>query len=87
MLVGLPPLSHPHPDEGHPLKHLTIIYNPGSGPVQLFDGPVEELVWSDSTSGVRVEGKVKGSSKGSAGLVDFISAASKHKTAVKRSEQ
>lgn len=68
------------------MKHLTIIYNPGSGPVQLFDGPVEELVWSDSANGVRVEGKLKAATRSSAGLVDFISAASKHKTAVKRSE-
>lgn len=64
------------------MKHLTITYDPGTGPVQLFDGPVEELLWTDTAAGVRVEGKTrKPAATGGAGLMDLISAASKTKAA------
>lgn len=68
------------------MKHLTVIYNPGTGPIHLFDGPVEELVWADTTGSVKVEGKTKKPVNGSAGLLELINAASKNKTAVKKQE-
>lgn len=68
------------------MKHLTIIYNPGTGPVQLYDGPIDELAWHDSPTGVRVDGKVKPATRASSGLADLLSAAAKHKSAPKNSE-
>lgn len=67
------------------MKHLTIIYNPGTGPVQLYDGPVEALVWSDTASAVRVEGQLQ-KAQANSGLLDLISAASKKKTIAKKAE-
>lgn len=68
------------------MKHLTVIYNPGTGPIQLFDGPVEELLWADSGAGIRVEGKTKKAAAGSSGLMELLSTASKAKTAAKKAE-
>ena len=63
------------------MKHLTIIYNGGSGPMQLFDGPVEELLLTDSAAGIRVEGRLKKPAGGQGGTIfDLITKASKANT-------
>ena len=62
------------------VKHLKIQYND----TVLFDGEVEEIVWSDGSAGVSVNGKLKRSkpSGGSgAGIFEKLAAASKQKTA------
>ena len=64
------------------MKHLTVIYDAGSGPTMLFDADIEELSFTDSANGCKVEGRitaVKGGSQG-AGLLDLISKASKAST-------
>ena len=64
------------------MKHLTIIYDAGSGPSMLFDADIEELLFTDSANGCKVEGRVtaaKGSGQG-AGLLDLLSKASKAST-------
>lgn len=64
------------------MKHLTIIYDAGSGPSMLFDADIEELSFTDSVNGCKVEGRltaVKATGQG-AGLLDLISKASKAST-------
>lgn len=64
------------------MKHLTIIYDPGTGPSMLFDADIEELVFTDTANGCKVEGRitaVKGVGQG-AGLLDLLSKASKAST-------
>lgn len=64
------------------VKHLTIIYDAGSGPSMLFDGDIEELVFTDTANGCKVEGRLtaaKGGGQG-AGLLDLLSKASKAST-------
>ena len=53
------------------MKHLTIVY----GDMTLFDGEVAEFTWTDTGSGVRVEGKVRGS-----GLGELLTGLSKQST-------
>lgn len=55
------------------MKVLKITYD---GRI-LFEGEVGEMTWTDSTSGVRVEGKTRPSG---GGLLDLITNASKQKT-------
>lgn len=63
------------------MKHLTIIYNPGTGPMQLYDGPVEGLVFTDTVDGITVQGKLKKPSGGQGGTIfDLITKASKAST-------
>lgn len=64
------------------MKHLTVIYNPGSGPLQLFDGQVEGLVFTDTADGIKVEGRLKKTPSGGQGgtIFDLITKASKAST-------
>lgn len=70
------------------MKHLKIVY----GEAVLWDGPVGSLEWSDSESGVKIEGRVSpkpesrmkpvsGSSSGMGlgGILEMLSKASKAK--------
>ena len=64
------------------MKHLKVEYNG----VVLFDGEVDEVVWSDGASGVNVSGKFKrperqGGGGNAASFFEKIAAASKAKTA------
>ena len=69
------------------MKHLTIIYDAGSGPSMLFDGEIAELVFTDSANGCKVEGRTTKSGGGQgAGLLDLLSKASK-KTIEKRESE
>ena len=60
------------------MKHLTVIYNDHT----LFDSEINELVWSDSDSGIKIEGRTKQrSSGGGAGsLLDMLASVSKGRT-------
>lgn len=61
------------------MKHLKIEYTTESGnTIQLFDGEVAEVVWSDSRDGVRVEGKTQSGS--GMNLLDLLTGASKSRT-------
>lgn len=61
------------------MKHLTITYNNTT----LFDGEIAELIWSDTSSGVKVEGRtaVSRGAAGGPGLLDMLTSFSKAKTA------
>lgn len=64
------------------MKHLVVTYNNHT----LFDGDIEELVWSDSPNGVKIEGRVRAKPTGGGGglgggILDMLSKASKAKTA------
>ena len=61
------------------LTHLGVVY----GDRVLFDGEVDELVWSDSPGGVKIEGRIKGKSAGGGakGLLDLVTGLSKTATA------
>lgn len=60
------------------MKRLTITYNS----LTLYDGDVDEIMWNENESGVRVEGRRKPVSAPSAGggLLDLLTNASKAKT-------
>lgn len=63
------------------MKHLTVIYNPGTGPLQLFDGQVEGLVFTDTVQGIKIEGLLKKPAGGQGGTIfDLITKASKAST-------
>lgn len=64
------------------MKHLTIIYDPGTGPSMLFDADIEELSFTDSVNGCKVEGRLTAAKAGGqgAGLLDLLSKASKAST-------
>lgn len=63
------------------VKHLTVIYDPGTGPTMLFDGEIEELAFTDSANGCKVEGRLTRKTAGQgAGLLDLLSKASKAST-------
>ena len=63
------------------MKHLTIIYDAGSGPSMLFDADIEELVFTDSANGCKVEGRLtRASGAQGAGLLDILAKASKAST-------
>lgn len=63
------------------MKHLTVIYDAGSGPSMLFDADIEELVFTDSANGCKVEGRITKTGGGQgAGLLDLLSKASKAST-------
>ena len=70
------------------MKHLTITYTTEQGEQTLFDSDIQELVWSDTPNGVKVEGRVKAAPKGGAGggLLDMLTSMSKAKTDAKREE-
>lgn len=59
------------------MKHLTITYNGTT----LFDGNIEELVFTDNDTGVKVEGRLKATraTVGGAGLLDLLTAATRNK--------
>ena len=60
------------------MKHLTITV----GDLTLFDGDVDEIVFTDSDAGVSVQGKMRraNTSGGGAALMQLLSAASKKPT-------
>ena len=60
------------------MKHLTVIYNDHT----LFDSEINELVWSDSDSGIKIEGrrKQRSSGGGAGGLLDMLASVSKSRT-------
>ena len=64
------------------MKHLKIEYTTESGStITLFDEEVIEVNWSDTSSGVRVEGKTQAAaSNGMGGLLDLLTGASKART-------
>lgn len=63
------------------MKHLTVIYNPGTGPMQLYDGQVEGLVFTDTAQGIKIEGLLKKPAGGQGGTIfDLITKASKAST-------
>lgn len=62
------------------MKHLTIIYNPGTGPMQLYDGPVEGLVFTDTADGITVQGRLKKAAQQGGTIFDLITKASKAST-------
>jgi len=61
------------------MKHLTITV----GDLTLFDGDVDEIVFTDSDAGVSIQGKLRRattSGGGGAALMQLLSAASKKPT-------
>lgn len=65
------------------MKHLKIEYTTeGGNTIVLFDSEVAEVTWSDSASGVRVEGKTQAATGGGGmgGLLDLLTGASKART-------
>lgn len=66
------------------MKHLTITYNDQT----LYDGEIAELIWSDTESGVKVEGRVRPvrGAAGGPGLLDMLTSLSKSKTAEKQAD-
>lgn len=59
--------------EGFAVKYLKIEYNG----IVLFDGDVEEVMWSESRDGVQVQGRVPGATPPAAqatgnGLLDLL---------------
>ncbi len=60
------------------MTHLGVVY----GDRVLFDGEVDELVWSDSANGVKVEGKMRKTANGGGAeqIVKMLSGMSKNKT-------
>lgn len=62
------------------MKHLKVKYTTDSGnSIVLFDGEVNEVVWSDGPNGIRVEGKTAASG-GGLNLLEMLTGASKAKT-------
>ena len=71
------------------MKHLTITYTTEQGEQTLFDSDIQELVWSDTPNGVKVEGRVKASAKpggAGGGLLDMLTNMSKASTANKANQ-
>jgi hypothetical protein len=65
------------------VKHLFVEYTTDAGnKIVLFDDEVAEVTWSDSASGVRVEGKTQAAAAGGGmgGLLDLLTGASKART-------
>ena len=61
------------------MKHLTITV----GDLTLFDGDVDEIVFTDSDSGVAVQGKMRRqSSSGSSALMQLLAGATKQTPAL-----
>lgn len=58
------------------MKHLKVEYTGTGGTVILFDGDVDEVVWSDGVTGVTVSGKVKRAGGGS-NFLEKLAAATK----------
>ncbi len=60
------------------MKHLVI----SVGDLTLFDGDVDEIVFTDSDAGVSIQGKMRRAttSNGGAALMQLLSAASKKPT-------
>ena len=65
------------------MKHLTITV----GDLTLFDGDVDEIVFTDSDAGVSIQGKMRRvtTSGGGGALMQLLSAATKQPT--KQSEE
>lgn len=55
-------------------RHLQITYQG----IELFDGDIEELVFTDNNGGVKVEGRLKSAPAGG-GLLDILTAVTKPK--------
>ena len=54
-------------------KHLTITV----GDMTLFDGDVDEIVFTDSDAGVGIQGKMRRASTGGNALMQLLSSATK----------
>jgi len=62
------------------VKHLKVEYETDAGnSIVLFDGEVNEVVWSDGPGGIRVEGK-NGNNAGMGGLLELLTGGSKART-------
>ena len=55
------------------MKHLTITV----GDMTLFDGDVDEIVFTDSDAGVGVQGKMRRASTGGNALMQLLASATK----------
>jgi hypothetical protein len=63
------------------VKHLKVEYKTDAGnSIVLFDGEVNEVVWSDGPGGIRVEGKNGTGGGGMGGLLDLLTGGSKART-------
>ena len=63
------------------MKHLKIIYTTEQGDQTLFDSEIQELVWSDTANGVKVEGRTRpGKPANAGGFLEMLSGLSKAKT-------
>ena len=59
------------------MKRLTITYDGNT----LYDNDVDEIVWTDRTDGVSVQGTLKGqSSSGGRGLLEMLAQRSRAST-------
>lgn len=61
-------------------RKLSITYTVGGAQIQLFNGDIDELVWTDTPGGVKVEAKMKRAGGPGSNLFDAISKASKAST-------
>ena len=59
-----------------PRRLLTVIWDGTT----IFDGDVEELVFTDNDTGIKVEGRIKRAQAGG-GFLDILAAAAKPKPA------
>lgn len=65
-------------------KHLRVEYNG----IVLFDGHVDEVNWTDSASGVTVNGRVRKPGQSAGGnFLDLLAAAAKKPAAQQDSDQ
>jgi hypothetical protein len=63
------------------VKHLKIEYKTEAGQsIVLFDGEVNEVVWSDGPNGIKVEGKTGTGGGGMGSLIDLLTGNSKART-------
>lgn len=63
------------------MKHLKVEYKTEAGQsIVLFDGEVNEVVWSDGPNGIKVEGKTGTAGGGMGSLLDLLTGGSKART-------
>lgn len=56
-------------------RNLTVRF----GDLTLFDGNIEELVFTNNDQGITVQGRLKKSASASSGLLDLLTSAAKSK--------
>lgn len=59
------------------MKHLTVRW----GDLTLFDGGIDELVFTDNDGGIKVEARHKRATPGGKNLLDILASATKPKPA------